>query len=129
MTFLAALRHELDRRAVVYRGADDGDSFRLYVEKFSCDAASGDIRDHGHLGPQKAKPCVSSSVRGSKLFLLPKYSPDLTPSNRSSPAQALAAKGCRAHVERFASPSAKFSRLSTPTNAPASSQTQVTDEP
>src|SRR6266446_5290464 len=59
----------------------DGDSFRLYVEKVLLPTLRpGDIVIMDNLGSHKGK-IVRQLIRsaGAKLFLLPKYSPDLNP--------------------------------------------------
>ena len=81
MTFLAALRHDRIVAPWFLQGPIDGDSFRLYVEKVLLPTLRpGDIVIMDNLGSHKGK-AVRQLIRsaGAKLFLLPKYSPDLNP--------------------------------------------------
>ena len=81
MTFLAALRHDRIDAPWLIEGPIDGDSFRLYVEKVLLPTLRpGDIVIMDNLGSHKGK-VVRQLIRsaGARLFLLPKYSPDLNP--------------------------------------------------
>jgi transposase len=81
MTFLAALRHDRIDAPWFLEGPIDGDSFRLYVEKVLLPTLRpGDIVVMDNLGSHKSK-AVRQLIRaaGTKLFFLPKYSPDLNP--------------------------------------------------
>jgi transposase len=81
MTFLAALRHDRIDAPWLLDGPIDGETFRIYVEKVLVPALKpGDIVIMDNLGSHKGK-AVRQLIRsaGAKLFLLPKYSPDLNP--------------------------------------------------
>ena len=81
MTFLAALRSDRISAPWFLEGPIDGDSFRLYVEKVLLPTLRpGDVVIMDNLGSHKGK-AVRQLIRsaGAKLFLLPKYSPDLNP--------------------------------------------------
>ena len=81
VTFLAALRCDrIDAPCVIDRPID-GESFRAYVEQILVPTLKqGDIVVFDNLGSHKGK-AVRRAIRaaGAKLFLLPKYSPDLNP--------------------------------------------------
>src|SRR3974390_1212535 len=80
-TFLAALRHDRIEAPWLLEGPIDGESFRLYVEKVLLPTLRpGDIVIMDNLGSHRGK-IVRQLIRsvGAKLFLLPKYSPDLNP--------------------------------------------------
>lgn len=81
MTFLAALRHDRITTPWLLEGPIDGDSFATYVEKVLLPTLRpGDIVITDNLGSHRGK-VVRQLIRsaGAKLFLLPKYSPDLNP--------------------------------------------------
>jgi transposase len=81
MTFLAALRHDRVEAPWVIDGPINGERFRLYVEKVLVPTLRpGDIVVMDNLGSHRSK-AVRAAIRaaGAKLFLLPKYSPDLNP--------------------------------------------------
>ena len=81
MTFLAALRHDRITAPWLFEGPIDGESFATYVEKVLLPTLrQGDIVIMDNLGSHRGK-VVRQLVRsaGAKLFLLPKYSPDLNP--------------------------------------------------
>jgi transposase len=81
MTFLAALRHDRIDAPWVLDGPVNGERFRVYVEKVLVPTlAPGDIVVMDNLGSHKGE-AVRRLIRsaGAKLFLLPKYSPDLNP--------------------------------------------------
>jgi transposase len=81
MTFLAALRHDRITAPWLLEGPIDGDSFATYVEKVLLPTLRpGDIVIMDNLGSHRGK-IVRQLIRsaGAKLFLLPKYSPDLNP--------------------------------------------------
>ncbi len=81
MTFLAALRHDRIDAPWVLDGPINGERFRVYVEKVLVPTLSpGDIVVMDNLGSHKGE-AVRRLIRGvgAKLFLLPKYSPDLNP--------------------------------------------------
>jgi transposase len=80
-TFLAALRHDRIDAPWLLDGPIDGETFRIYVEKVLAPTLKpGDIVIMDNLGSHKGK-AVRQLIRsaGAKLFLLPKYSPDLNP--------------------------------------------------
>ena len=81
MTFLAALRHDRITAPWLLEGPIDGESFSTYVEKVLLPTLrSGDIVIMDNLGSHRGK-IIRRLIRsaGAKLFLLPKYSPDLIP--------------------------------------------------
>src|ERR671926_274097 len=81
MTFLAALRHDGVEAPWLIDGPINGERFRLYVEQVLVPTLRPpDIVIMDNLGSHKSK-AVRRAIRatGAKLFLLPKYSPDLNP--------------------------------------------------
>jgi transposase len=81
VTFLAALRCDRITAPCVIDGPIDGESFRAYVEQVLVPTLKPcDIVILDNLGSHKGK-AVRAAIRaaGAKLFLLPKYSPDLNP--------------------------------------------------
>jgi transposase len=81
MTFIAALRHDRIEAPWLIDGPINGERFRLYVERVLVPTLKpGDIVVMDNLGSHKGK-AVRRAIRsvGAKLFLLPKYSPDLNP--------------------------------------------------
>lgn len=81
MTFLAALRHDRIDAPWVIDGPINGERFRIYVERVLVPTLRpGDIVIMDNLGSHRGK-AIRRAVRsaGAKLFLLPKYSPDLNP--------------------------------------------------
>ena len=81
MTFLAALRHDRVEAPWLLDGPIDGESFRLYVERVLVPTLRpGDLVVMDNLGAHKSA-AVRRAIRaaGARLFLLPKYSPDLNP--------------------------------------------------
>jgi transposase len=81
MTFLAALRCDRIEAPWLLDGPINGERFRIYVEKILVPTLrSGDIVVMDNLGSHKGS-AVRHAIRkaGAKLFLLPKYSPDLNP--------------------------------------------------
>lgn len=82
MTFLAALRHDRVDAPWLIDGPINGQSFLTYIEQvLSPTLQPGDIVVMDNLGSHKGK-AVRHALRavGAKLFFLPKYSPDLNPS-------------------------------------------------
>ena len=81
MTFVAALRHDrIDAPWLVDRPMN-GAIFRRYVEKILTPTLRPhDIVVMDNLGSHRSR-AVRAAIRqsGAKLFLLPKYSPDLNP--------------------------------------------------
>jgi transposase len=81
MTFIAALRHDRVDAPWLIDGPVNGERFRLYVEPVLVPTLRpDDIVVMDNLGSHKGK-AVRRAIRatGAKLFLLPKYSPDLNP--------------------------------------------------
>jgi putative transposase len=81
MTFVAALRHDRIEAPWVLDGPINGESFKTYVEcVLAPTLLPGDIVVMDNLGSHKGK-AVRRAIRaaGAKMFLLPKYSPDLNP--------------------------------------------------
>ena len=81
MTFLAALRCDRLEAPWLLDGPIDGESFRLYVERVLVPTLRpGDVVVMDNLGSHKSA-AVRRAIRavGARLFLLPKYSPDLNP--------------------------------------------------
>jgi transposase len=81
LTFVAALRHDRIDASWVLDGPIDGVSFLTYVEKLLVPTLKpGEIVLMDNLGSHKGSR-VRQAIRavGAKLFLLPKYSPDLNP--------------------------------------------------
>ncbi|MCF6104030.1 IS630 family transposase, partial [Mesorhizobium muleiense] len=81
MTFLAALRHDRVDAPWLIDGPINGERFQLYVDKVLVPTLKpGDIVIMDNLGSHKGK-AVRRAIRsaGARLFLLPKYSPDLNP--------------------------------------------------
>jgi transposase len=81
MTFLAALRVDRIDAPWLIHGPINGERFRLYVEQVLVPVLKpGDVVIMDNLGSHKGK-VVRTAIRaaGAKLFLLPKYSPDLNP--------------------------------------------------
>lgn len=81
MTFIAALRCDRIEAPWVVDGPINGERFRLYAEKVLAPTLRpGDLVAMDNLGSHKGK-AVRTAIRkaGAKLFLLPKYSPDLNP--------------------------------------------------
>lgn len=81
MTFVAALRHDRIVAPWLLDGPMNGERFRLYVEQVLVPTLTpGDLVIMDNLGSHKGV-AVRRAIRqaGGKLFLLPKYSPDLNP--------------------------------------------------
>ena len=81
MTFIAALRSDRIEAPWLLDGPINGESFRTYVEKVLVPTLHpGDLVIMDNLGSHKG-PAVRQAIRdaGARLFLLPKYSPDLNP--------------------------------------------------
>ena len=127
MTFLAALRHDRITAPWLLEGPIDGESFATYVEKVLLPTLRpGDIVIMDNLGSHRGR-IIRRFIRsaGAKLFLLPKYSPDRTRSNRCSPSSSTCcAKQPRERSKPSAPQSASFSALSPKMNAPTTSKTQ-----
>ncbi len=80
-TFIAALRHDRIEAPWLLDGPIDGLSFLTYVEKVLVPTLRpGDVVIADNLSSHRS-PAVRAAIRnaGAKLFLLPKYSPDLNP--------------------------------------------------
>ncbi len=81
MTFIAALRHDRIDAPWLIDGPINGERFRLYIERVLVPTLKpGDIVVMDNLGSHRGK-AIRRAIRaaGAKLFLLPKYSPDLNP--------------------------------------------------
>jgi transposase len=81
MTFVAALRHDRIEAPWVLEGPINGESFMTYVERVLVPTLkAGDLVMMDNLSSHKRK-AIRRAIRsaGAKLFLLPKYSPDLNP--------------------------------------------------
>ena len=81
MTFVAALRHDRIEAPWLLDGPMNGERFRVYVEKVLVPTLRpDDLVLMDNLGSHKGR-AVRRAIRqaGAKLFLLPKYSPDLNP--------------------------------------------------
>jgi putative transposase len=81
MTFVAALRHDRIEAPWLLDGPINGERFAAYVEKVLVPTLQpGDLVLMDNLGSHKGKTVRQAIWRaGAKLFLLPKYSPDLNP--------------------------------------------------
>jgi transposase len=81
MTFLAALRHDRVEAPWLIDGPINGQTFRQYIDEVLIPTLRpGDIVVMDNLGSHKSS-AVRQALRaaGTKLFFLPKYSPDLNP--------------------------------------------------
>lgn len=81
MTFVAALRHDRIVAPWLLDGPMNGERFRVYVEQVLVPTLKpDDLGVMDNLGSHKGI-AVRRAIRraGAKLFLLPKYSPDLNP--------------------------------------------------
>ena len=81
MTFIAALRHDRIEAPWLLEGAINGESFRTYVERVLVPTLRrGDLVIMDNLGSHRGA-AIRRLIRnaGCRLFLLPKYSPDLNP--------------------------------------------------
>lgn len=81
MTFVAALRHDRIEAPWLLDGPMNGERFAVYVEQVLAPTLRpGDLVIMDNLSSHKG-PAVRRALRkvGAKLFLLPKYSPDLNP--------------------------------------------------
>jgi transposase len=81
MTFIAALRCDRIEAPWLLDGPINGERFRTYVEKVLVPTLQpGDLVIMDNLGSHKGT-AIRHAIRcaGGKLFLLPKYSPDLNP--------------------------------------------------
>jgi transposase len=81
MTFLAALRHDRIEAPFLLDGPIDGAGFLTYVREVLAPRLSpGDVVVADNLACHKhAEVRRTLRARGARLFLLPKYSPDLNP--------------------------------------------------
>ena len=125
MTFLAALRYDRITAPWLLEGPIDGESFATYIEKVLLPTLRhGDIVIMDNLGSHRGK-IIRQLIRsaGAKLFLLPKYSPDLNPIEQVF-SSTCCAKPLRERSKPSAPPSASFSEPSPRTNAPTTSETQ-----
>jgi len=81
MTFVAALRRDRIEAPWLLDCPMNAESFRVYVEKVLAPTLRpGDMVIADNLASHR-RPDIRAAIRraGAKLFLLPKYSPDLNP--------------------------------------------------
>ena len=81
MTFVAALRHDRIEAPWLVDAPMNGNLFLTYIEQVLVSTLSpGDIVIMDHLSSHKGR-AIRQALRkaGARLFLLPKYSPDLNP--------------------------------------------------
>jgi putative transposase len=81
MTFVAALRRDRIEAPWLLDRPMNADSFRIYVEQVLAPTLQpGDMVIADNLASHR-RPDIRAAIRraGAKLFLLPKYSPDLNP--------------------------------------------------
>ena len=81
MTFIAALRCDRIEAPWLLDGPINGESFRTYVEGVLVPTLHpGDLVIMDNLGSHRGR-AIRRAIRtaGGRLFLLPKYSPDLNP--------------------------------------------------
>lgn len=81
MTFIAALRHDRIEAPWLVDAPMNGNLFLTYIEQVLVPTLSpGDIVIMDHLSSHKGR-AIRQALRkaGARLFLLPKYSPDLNP--------------------------------------------------
>ena len=81
MTFIAALRHDRIEAPWLLDGPINGERFRAYVEHVLVPTLRpNDLVVMDNLGSHKGL-AIRKAIRqaGARLFLLPKYSPDLNP--------------------------------------------------
>ena len=101
MTFIAALRHDRVEAPWLVDGPINGARFRIYIEKVLVPTLlPSDLVVMDNLSSHKSK-AVRNAIRkaGARLFLLPKYSPDLNPVEQVlAKFQALATQSCRANA-------------------------------
>ena len=132
MTFVASLRHDRIEAPWLIDGPINGEGFRTYVEKALVPTLKpGDLVIMDNLGSHKGK-AVRRAIRsaGAKLFFLPKYSPDLTRSNRSSPSSSISCAKRRREPSTPSSPqSASCSTPTPPPSAPTTSPMQDMRKP
>jgi transposase len=81
MTFVAALRHDRIEAPWLVDAPMNGSLFLTYIEQVLVPTlGAGDIVIMDHLSSHKSS-AIRQALRkaGARLFLLPKYSPDLNP--------------------------------------------------
>jgi transposase len=126
-TFLAALRNDRIDAPCLFDGPINGERFHAYVEQVLAPTLKpGDVVILDNLGSHKGK-AVRKTIRdvGARLVFLPKYSPDLNPSNRSSLSSRLCCERRKREATRQSpTPAAKSSPSTHPPNAPHTSGTQ-----
>ena len=84
MTFIAALRHDRIDAPWLLDGPINAEAFTTYVEKVLAPTLRpGELVIMDNLGSHKGK-AVRRAIRsvGAKLFFLPKYSPNLNPTEQ-----------------------------------------------
>ena len=132
MTFLAALRHDRVDAPWLIDGPINGERFKLYVDEVLVPTLKpGDIVIMDNLGSHKGK-AVRRAIRsaGARLFLLPKYSPDLNPIEKFfAKLKHWLRKAAGEQSRPFVTPSAKSSALSRQANAEITSPRQDTSQP
>ena len=81
LTFIAALRHDRIDAPWVIDGPIDGETFLLYIEKFSLRPShQGDVVVLDNLGgPREKATRAIVRAKGAHLIFLSPYSPDLNP--------------------------------------------------
>jgi hypothetical protein len=116
----------------LFDGPINGERFHAYVEQVLAPTLKpGDVVILDNLGSHKGK-AVRKTIRdvGARLVFLPKYSPDLNPSNRSSLSSRLCCERRKREATRQSpTPAAKSSPSTHPPNAPHTSGTQDTRRP
>ena len=83
-TFLAALRNDRIDAPCLFDGPINGERFHAYVEQFLVPTLKpGDVVILDNLGSHKGR-AVREAIRdvGARLVFLPKYSPDLKPTEQ-----------------------------------------------
>lgn len=87
MTFVAVLRHDRIEAPWLLDGPMNDERFRVHVEKVLAPTLQpDDLVPTDNRSSHRGK-AIRRAIRqaAAKLFLLPRYSPDLNPPNRCSP--------------------------------------------
>lgn len=128
LTFIAALRRDRIDAPCLLDGPINGQIFLAWVRTFLVPTLqAGDVVVMDNLGSHRGK-LVRQAIRqaGARLLFLPKYSPDLNPSSRSSPSSSTSCERLRlAHTIVCSRPPACSSTPSRQKNAPTISETQA----
>ena len=131
-TFLAALRNDRIDAPCLFDGPINGERFHAYVEQFLVPTLKpGDVVILDNLGSHKGK-AVRKAIRdvGARLVFLPKYSPDLNPTEQVfAKFKTLLRKAGARTYEAISMPAAKTPPSTRPPNAPHTSKTQDTRRP